>query len=100
MRMAERKKDFDYFEEIECYFLKAYYIQTLYMVGKWKMPLEIEEFRKIQYTVNEKFPDWRHNRYFQGKDSEWMRRILETCEKNYSEEEIMNVCQWVANSVR
>ena len=94
--MSERKELIQsYYDEIEFYFLKTYYVETLYFAGQGKIILDAEYFSKMQKNVRELFPEWKYNVYLQESDTIKMRNILNTIYKEYSQQQLIELCRKV-----
>lgn len=85
----------DYFFEIEFYFLKTYYLETLFIAGQAGLQLPLDYFIGMQQNIQRLFPNWRLNVYLQGEDTRILRSILETAQKQYSQEELNRLCERV-----
>lgn len=90
----------DYHEEIEFYFLKTYYVETLFFAGQGNMILDAEYFKKMQQNVSKMFPDWSHNRYLREKEMEGIRSVLNTLQNNYNQQELEELCKSVYISIK
>lgn len=93
--IAHREFMMDYYDEIEFYFLKTYYVETLFFAGQGNMVLDIEYFNKMQKNVKELFPEWRHNAYLQGEEIQNMKKILETVDRKYDQKGLIELCKRV-----
>lgn len=91
--IAHQQFMMDYYDEIEFYFLKTYYVETLYFAGQGNMILDAVYFQKMQRNVKELFPEWTKNAYLQEEESYKMKGILETVYRNYSQEELIGLCK-------
>lgn len=97
--IAHRELMQDYYDEIEFYFLKTYYVETLFFAGQGNLILNAEYFRKMQNNVTDLFPEWRMNIYLQEEDSEKMRDVLETVYRKYDQNELNDLCKKVYKSI-
>lgn len=84
-----------YYDEIEYYFLKTYYLETLYFAGQANLFLDAGYFRKMQKNLIKLFPRWNKNAYLQTEEMETVRRILNTSYNDYNQEELNNLCHTV-----
>lgn len=84
-----------YYNEIEFYFLKTYYLETLYFAGQANLYLDFRYFKKMQKNIIERFPQWNKNTYLQGEEMELVRRIINTCYEDYNQEELDKLCHTV-----
>ena len=75
----------DYYNEIEYYFLKTYYVETLCFAGLGNYFFDVSYFKEMQKNVKELFPMWRENPYILNI-GEKLIRVLETTEQEYSQE--------------
>ncbi|WP_075721659.1 glycosyltransferase family 2 protein [Roseburia sp. 499] len=91
--IAHRQLMMDYYDEIEFYFLKTYYVETLFFAGQGNMILGVEYFKKMQNNVKELFPEWRSNAYLQGEEIQNVKKILDTVYNIYSQEELIALCR-------
>lgn len=73
-------------EEMEYYFLKTYYVQTLYLWAREHKNPETAQLEEIRKTTAELFPGWRSNRYVRSSTPEFML-ILDKLEGRQSREE-------------
>lgn len=81
-----------YYDEIEYYFLKTYYIETIFFAGQGNLFLDAEYFRKMQSNVRMLFPEWRENFYIKNEKEKIIQQIMESCEKTYSLQELELLC--------
>lgn len=93
--IAHRELMMDYCDEIEFYFLKTYYVETLFFAGQGNMVLDAEYFKNMQKNVKELFPEWSHNAYLQGEEIQNMKKILDTVNKEYDQKELIELCKHV-----
>lgn len=93
--IAHRELMMDYYDEIEFYFLKTYYVETLFFAGQGNMVLDAEYFKNMQKNVKELFPEWCHNAYLQGEEIENLKKILDTVNKEYDQKELIELCKHV-----
>lgn len=93
--MAHRELMADYYEEIEYYFLKTYYVETLFFAGEGNLFLDAAYFKKMQHNVRALFPEWSCNAYLQGKEIQNMKKILDTINQKYSQKELVELCKHV-----
>lgn len=91
--IVHRQLLMDYYDEIEFYFLKTYYVETLFFAGQGNIILDVAYFIRMQSNVKELFPEWKHNVYLQGEESKKMKGILETVYHNYSQQELIELCK-------
>lgn len=89
----------EYYDEIEFYFLKTYYVETLYFAGQGGMVLDAEYFRKMQSNVKELFPEWRHNAYLQGEEVGRMKNIIDTIYHDYTQTQLVELCKEVYKNI-
>lgn len=89
---ARRAFMIDYYEEIEFYFLKTYYVETLFFAGQGNLILDAAYFQKMQDSVKELFPKWKYNSYLQKADL-IIREILGTVQNSYHQEEVVELCK-------
>lgn len=85
----------DYYFEIEFYFLKTYYLETLFIAGQARLQLPLDYFIEMQQNIQRMFPDWRSNVYLQNEDTKILCSILETAQKQYSQDELNWLCERV-----
>lgn len=85
----------EYYEEIEFYFLKTYYVETLFFAGQGNMILDAVYFKEMQRNVSKMFPRWRHNRYLRDKEMETIKMILNTLQNTYNQQELGKLCKLV-----
>ena len=93
--IAHRELMMSYFDEIEFYFLKTYYVETLYFAAQGNLFLDGEYFKKMQRNVQKLFPEWRKNFYIRKEKEKKMQRMIETCEREYSQQELEELCAMV-----
>ncbi len=89
----------DYYEEIEFYFLKTYYVETLFFAGQGKMILDVEYFKKMQKNVRELFPNWNRNTYLKGEAIQNIREILDTVHSSYAQDELIELSKNVYHEI-
>lgn len=97
--MEHEKLMRDYYEEIEFYFLKTYYVETLFFAGQGKMILDAEYFKKMQKNVRELFPNWNHNTYLKGEAIQNIREILDTVHSSYAQDELIELSKNVYHEI-
>lgn len=93
--IAHRQLMTDYYDEIEFYFLKTYYVETLYFAGQGNLILDVEYFKKMQRNVKNLFPEWNFNIYLQGEENHIICEMLNTIYRNYNQEELIHLCRKV-----
>ena len=83
-----------YAEEIEFYFLKTYYIETLFFSAQGKLGLNVEDYRKMQFRIKHIFPNYKMNKYV--KEGRNIVEIINTIEQEYySDEQVSEICEKV-----
>lgn len=87
----------NYYEEIEFYFLKTYYIETLFFAGQGKLLLDVDYFKKMQDNVKNLFPRWKENCYLKENDEEKLRKVLSTVQETYDQGKLNVLCEDVYN---
>lgn len=91
--IAHREFMMDYYDEIEFYFLKTYYVETLFFAGHGNLLLDAGYFGKMQSIVGELFPEWRYNIYLQQEETHAMKEVLDTLENSYGQNELEELCR-------
>lgn len=97
--VAHKELMADYYDEIEFYFLKTYYVETLYFAGQGNLILDLEYFQKMQKNVRELFPEWKFNLYLQDKEAHIMCEILNTIYQNYNQQGLIQLCKNVYSRI-
>ncbi len=83
-----------YAEEIEFYFLKTYYIETLFFSAQGKLGLNVEDYRKMQFRIKDIFPDYKMNKYV--NEDRNIVEIINTIEQECdSDEQVSEICEKV-----
>lgn len=98
--IAHREFMMDYYDEIELYFLKTYYVETLFFAGQGNMILDVEYFQKMQSNVKELFPEWRKNAYLQGEAMKDVVKVLKTVTQHYEQSELVELCRMVYKKIK
>lgn len=75
----------EYFEEIEFYFVHAYFAESLLILKGRGFFIDVELFHEMQQTVKKYFPDYAKNKYLQ--DPGWVvtKNLLECVEMEIDE---------------
>ena len=78
-----------YKEEIDFYFLFAFYVETLYFSKMGNLYLGYDFFLLMQNTIRAMIPDWNKNVYINSLLTESQKNALYSVSMNYNEEEFL-----------
>ena len=78
-----------YKDEINFYFLFAFYVETLYFSKMGNLYLGYDFFLLMQSTVKNIIPDWNENPYINSLLTEGQKEAISSVSKTYSEDEFL-----------
>ena len=78
-----------YKEEIDFYFLFAFYVETLYFSKMGNLYLGYDFFLLMQNTIRNMIPDWDKNIYVNSLLTKQQKNVISSVSNNYSEEEFL-----------
>jgi glycosyltransferase involved in cell wall biosynthesis len=92
--VSDKKFVSEYYQELELYFLKTYYIETIYFAGLG-LYLDVEFFAKMQNIVKKAFPEYYNNPYLSldRTDFKLYKGVLESLVHTFTQDELTRYCK-------